>query len=73
MAFDLTEIISATMILFAVIDIIGSIPIILDIKKRAGEVHPEKATLVAMIIMFAFLFWESVSLHLSGLMLTLLL
>ncbi|MBJ10803.1 MAG: hypothetical protein CMP66_05015 [Flavobacteriales bacterium] len=54
--FDLTEIISATMVLFAVIDIIGSIPIILDIKKRAGEVHPEKATLVAMIIMFAFLF-----------------
>ena len=56
MEFDLTEIISATMVLFAVIDIIGSIPIILDIKKRAGEVHPEKATLVAMVIMFAFLF-----------------
>ena len=54
--FNLTEIISATMVLFAVIDIIGSIPIILDIKKRAGEVHPEKATLVAMVIMFAFLF-----------------
>ena len=43
MAFNLTEIASATMVLFAVIDIIGSIPIILDIKKRAGEVHPEKA------------------------------
>ena len=56
MEFSLTEIISATMVLFAVIDIIGSIPIILDIKKRAGEVHPEKATLVAMVIMFAFLF-----------------
>ncbi len=56
MAFNLTEIASATMVLFAVIDIIGSIPIILDIKKRAGEVHPEKATLVAMVIMFAFLF-----------------
>ena len=56
MGFNLTEIISAAMVLFAVIDIIGSIPIILDIKKRAGEVHPEKATLVAMIIMFAFLF-----------------
>lgn len=55
MAFNLTEIISATMVLFAVIDIIGSIPIILDIKKKAGEVHPEKATLVAMLIMFAFL------------------
>lgn len=56
MGFSLTEIISATMVLFAVIDIIGSIPVILDIKKRAGEVHPEKATLVAMVIMFAFLF-----------------
>lgn len=56
MEFSLTEIISATMVLFAVIDIIGSIPIILDIKKKAGEVHPEKATLVAMVIMFAFLF-----------------
>lgn len=55
MAFNLTEIISATMVLFAVIDIIGSIPIILDIKKKAGVVHPEKATLVAMLIMFAFL------------------
>tara|TARA_Y100001933_G_C18963929_1_gene549402 strand:- start:782 stop:1363 length:582 start_codon:yes stop_codon:yes gene_type:complete len=56
MGFSLTEIISATMILFAVIDIVGSIPIILDIKKRAGKVHPEKATLVALVIMFAFLF-----------------
>ena len=54
--FDLTEIISATMILFAVIDIIGSIPIILDIKKKVGEVHSEKTALVAMVIMFAFLF-----------------
>jgi len=54
--FNLTEIISATMVLFAVIDIIGSIPVILEIKKKAGEVHPEKATLVAMVIMFAFLF-----------------
>ena len=54
--FDLTEIISATMILFAVIDIIGSIPIILDIKKKVGEVHSEKTALVAMAIMFAFLF-----------------
>jgi len=55
MEFNITEIVTATMVLFAVIDIIGSIPIILDIKKKAGEVHPEKATLVAMFIMFAFL------------------
>jgi multiple antibiotic resistance protein len=56
MPINYTEIISATMVLFAVIDIIGSIPIILEIKKRAGEVHSEKATLVALLIMFAFLF-----------------
>ena len=56
MPVNYAEIISATMVLFAVIDIIGSIPIILDIKKRAGEVHSEKATLVALLIMFAFLF-----------------
>ena len=56
MGLSITEIISASLVLFAVIDIIGSIPIILDIKKRAGEVHPEKATLVALVIMFAFLF-----------------
>ena len=56
MELNLTEIISAAMVLFAVIDIVGSIPIILDIKKKAGEVHPEKAALVAMVIMFAFLF-----------------
>lgn len=55
MAINFTEILSASMVLFAVIDIIGSIPIILDIKKKAGEVHPEKASLVALILMFAFL------------------
>ena len=56
MYLNFTEILSATMVLFAVIDIIGSIPVILDIKARAGEVHSEKATLVALFIMFAFLF-----------------
>ena len=54
--FDLVEIVSATMILFAVIDIIGSIPIILEIKKGAGKVFPARASFVAAIIMYAFLF-----------------
>ena len=56
MGFNLTEIVSATMVLFAVIDIIGSIPIIIEIKSKAGEVYPAKASLVSMLIMFAFLF-----------------
>lgn len=56
MGFNLTEILSATMVLFAVIDIIGSIPIIIEIKSKAGEVYPAKASLVSLLIMFAFLF-----------------
>ena len=56
MGFNLTETISATMVLFAVIDIIGSIPIIIEIKSKAGEVYPAKASLVSLLIMFAFLF-----------------
>ena len=56
MDFNLTEIVSATMVLFAVIDIIGSIPIIIEIKSKAGEVYPAKASLVSLLIMFAFLF-----------------
>lgn len=44
------------MVMFAVIDIVGSIPFLLDIKKKAGDIHAEKATLVALGIMLAFLF-----------------
>ena len=46
----------ASMVLFAVIDIIGSIPVIIKIKKNAGEISPLKASLVAFSIMVAFLF-----------------
>ncbi len=46
----------ATMVLFAVIDIVGSIPIIIKIKKNAGEISPFKASLVAFSIMISFLF-----------------
>ncbi|MDA7803726.1 MarC family protein [Crocinitomix sp.] len=53
---DLLEIGKAFMILFAVIDIVGSIPVIIKIKKRTGDIQPFKATMVAMGIMLAFLF-----------------
>ena len=54
--FDIKEIVTASMILFAVIDIIGSIPIILDLRQRVGNVQSEKASFVALIIMVVFLF-----------------
>ncbi len=54
--FNLLQILTASMVLFAVIDIIGSIPIILDIKQRSGHVNAERATLVSLVIMLVFLF-----------------
>ena len=56
MQLNWTELLKSTMVMFAVIDIVGSIPFLLDIKKKAGDIHAEKATLVATGIMLAFLF-----------------
>ena len=52
----LNEVATAFMVLFAVIDILGSIPIILDIKRKAGEISSLRASLVSLLIMLGFLF-----------------
>lgn len=54
--FNWLEILTASLVLFAVIDIIGSIPLILDIKRKAGDISPARATLVSLFIMLTFLF-----------------
>ena len=64
--FNLTEIAAAFMILFAVIDIIGSIPLIIEIKRKSGEIHPVKATVVSFIIMISFLFLGVKLIHVIG-------
>ncbi|MBE0676447.1 MAG: MarC family protein [Bacteroidales bacterium] len=56
MHFSLIEILATFMVMFAIIDIPGSIPIILDIKAKTGDVQPVKATLVAFGIFIVFLF-----------------
>lgn len=57
MLLNFKEILSVFLILFSVIDIIGSIPVIIDLKKKAGgHIQSEKATLVAGILMVLFLF-----------------
>lgn len=56
MHFDFKEILSATMILFAVIDIMGSIPLIISLRKKVGHIQSEKASIVAAGIMIVFLF-----------------
>lgn len=66
MGFDFKEIFTATMILFAVIDIIGNVPIIIDLRKKAGNIQSEKASIVAGIIMIAFLFLGKSILNVIG-------
>lgn len=64
--FDLKEILSVTMILFAIIDILGSIPVIIDLRQKAGKIESEKASIVALVLMIAFLFVGESLLHLIG-------
>ncbi|MBU4538541.1 MAG: MarC family protein [Weeksellaceae bacterium] len=54
--FSLKETLTATMVLFAVIDIVGSIPIIVSLKQKFGHIESEKAAVVSGILMIAFLF-----------------
>ncbi|HDS07989.1 MAG TPA: MarC family protein [Bacteroides sp.] len=56
MHFDILEVVAAFMVLFAIIDIFGSIPVILDIKAKSPSFYPAKSTLVAFGIMLLFLF-----------------
>ena len=56
MHLNIMEILAAFMVLFAIIDILGSIPIILDIKTKTGKLFPGKTTIVAFGIMLLFLF-----------------
>ena len=66
MALNFKEIITAVMILFAVIDIIGNIPIIIDLRAKVGHIHSERASIVAGLIMIAFLFLGKSILNLIG-------
>lgn len=54
--FNLKEIFSVSMVLFAIIDILGSIPIIIQLRNKAGHIQSEKASIVASILMVLFLF-----------------
>lgn len=56
MEFNFKDIFTAFMVLFAVIDIIGNIPIIIDLRKKVGHIQSEKASLIAGVIMVVFLF-----------------
>jgi len=60
------EIVSVTLILFSVIDVVGSLPVIIDLRKKVGSIESEKATLVSGLLMIAFLFVGESILKLFG-------
>ena len=64
--FDLSEIGRAFLILFAVIDVVGSIPLVLQVREKAGKIYPLRAVLVSLGIMITFLFLGEGILHLLG-------
>jgi multiple antibiotic resistance protein len=66
MHLSLIQIFASFMVLFAIIDIPGSIPIILDIKAKTGDIEPGKTSLVAFGIFMAFLFIGSPLLKVFG-------
>ena len=54
--FDINQILSSFLVLFAVIDVIGAVPLIINIKEKVGHIKPGLATFVTAAIMISFLF-----------------
>lgn len=65
--FNLTDILTISLILFAVIDILGSVPVIVDLRTKLGHIHSERATLISGGIMLLFMFVGEQILKLIGL------
>ena len=65
--FNFTEILSVTMILFAIIDILGAIPVVIALRNKAGHIQSEKASVVSLVLMIIFLFAGEELLRIIGL------
>lgn len=65
--FNWTDILTISLSLFAVIDILGSIPVIIDLRGKMGQIRSGQATLVSGVIMIAFLFLGQTLLEVIGL------
>ncbi len=67
MAFRLDEFITISFTLFAVIDIVGSVPLLISLKEKTGEISPTQATLFSGLLMVVFLFLGQQFLNILGL------
>ena len=61
------QILSVSMSLFAIIDILGSIPIVISLRNKVGHIQSEKASIVALVLMILFLFIGEEMLKIIGL------
>ncbi|WP_339700725.1 MarC family protein [uncultured Marixanthomonas sp.] len=66
MEFSFKQIITATMVLFAVIDIIGSIPVIISLREKSKEIKSGRASIISAIVLIVFLFIGERILNLIG-------
>lgn len=67
MKFTFSQILSTSMVLFAIIDILGAIPVVIELRRKAGHIESEKATIVATALMIIFLFAGEAILKVIGL------
>lgn len=67
MALHLKELITVSFTLFAVIDIVGSIPILISLKSKMGGINEFRATVISGLLMILFLFLGEPLLNLLGL------
>jgi len=67
MHFNIGQLITITFTLFAIIDIVGSIPVLVGLKDKMGEIKATQATLVSGGLMVLFLFLGEPLLHMLGL------
>jgi multiple antibiotic resistance protein len=64
--FSFDEILTVSFTLFAVIDIIGSIPLLISLRQKIGHIQSEKVTLASAVLMILFLFIGEPFLNLMG-------
>lgn len=63
-AFNIQEFISSFFVLFAVIDVVGSIPVLLNLKRRGKRINAAKASILALIVFLIFFYGGEAFLHL---------
>ncbi len=67
MQFSYKDLLTVTFTLFAIIDIIGSIPILISIKNKTGGIRELRVTVIAGVLMILFLFMGGTILDILGL------